>query len=120
MTAARRILAWARVQPGQVVFEQSGLHGGFIPMLANHGGERKLFTVRTNGTLQLGCFAEGFGSRQAELLRRLNAVGGHEFQMTSAEAGPELPLAVIAERSRLIRFLAAFEWFVGDATSLHA
>ena len=114
----RRILAWARVQPGRVVFGQSGLHGGFTPMLSDSAGEQQIFSVRTNGTVHLACLADGFSPRQTELLRRLNAVGGHEFQLTTAASGPEVPLAVIAERSRLIRFLAAFEWYVGETAGV--
>ena len=122
--AARRILDWARMHVTQIWWGKGQRTGSFVPTMHHDGTDHQLFAVYTYGTVEL--YFQWYQlkspfdaeAKRLELLRQLNAIDGVAIPTEAITRRPGMPLAVLAEKQRVLEFLSVFEWFIHEVQAL--
>ena len=119
MESARIISEWAKKRKLRSWWGSGKDNGSYFPTLDYQGGTTRIFSLWTYGEVEVQFQylknAPPFDSEElrVELCRRLNAVPGVRIPSDAIYRRPSFPLTVLADRSALDDFLAAFEWAIG-------
>jgi len=117
---ARRLLEWAVANVTRVWWGKGKRSGSFVPILNYNGQDHQLMAVWTNGGVEIYFqwyqYKPPFDSeeRRQELLSRLNAIEGVALPDDCITRRPGIPLAVLADETRLEQFLELFDWVVQE------
>jgi hypothetical protein len=117
---ARAILDWARPRSTRIWWGRGRTTGSFVPVVNVAGVDHQLFAVYSGGVVEIYFqwyvyrppFTEE--AKRRELLDRLNAIPGVSLPPDSITRRPSIPLAVLAEESRLVQFFDVFEWYLNE------
>jgi hypothetical protein len=119
VTVARRILEWARHHDLSVWWGQGKQDGSFFPSYYRTFGQHLLFSVWTYGSVELQFqhmkrppFSEA--EKRKELARRLSEIEGVSIPEAALTKRPTLKLSQLAGPGCLEKFLAAFDWMLGE------
>ncbi len=115
---ARAVLDWARPRTRRIWWGRGRTMGSFVPV-ANVGGvDHQLFAVYSGGVVEIYfqwyLYRPPFTdeAKRREMLDRLNAIPGVSLPADSITRRPSIPLATLAQGSRLTQFLEVFEWYL--------
>lgn len=119
-SAVRAILGWSDAEGLESGSWRTQRGCSFIPTLHHRGTKYYPISLRTSGHLILQMRSlvnkPPFASeeKQAELLRRLNAVPGVNIPEDRLRGMPSIPLALLASEDAMARLLDALGWLVGE------
>jgi hypothetical protein len=120
LQAARRIRSWATERNLETEWGRGATYGSFSPKSSRNGARCSMFSVSTDGLVQvaLGSMRQPpFDelSKRRELLDRLNANTGLTVRADDlANSWPTLPLHALTDQSVLARFLETWDWFLAE------
>jgi hypothetical protein len=120
VTAARRILEWARVRGLKVGWGKGRLDGSFTPE-AEHGVMLyKFIRVYTYGSVEI-LFEYLYDqppfddeSVRRELLRRLNEIPGTSISVAKITMRPTVSLGLLKEDAVIEQFLGTLDWIIEE------
>lgn len=113
---ARAIIDWARGRGLGLWWGEGLKDGSFYPMLELEDGQRWVFSVWTNGKVEIHLqslrhyrpFDEP--DMRRELLRRLNEILGVDLPLDAIDRRPRFPILALGESAKLQRFLSIMDW----------
>jgi len=120
-TIARALLEWAQRQRIPLRWGQGGTEGSFAPRLEHAGQSHQVFSVFSNGTLEIrfsymqwkAPFDEE--AKRLALRDRLNEVTGFHIQTDQVtNKRPWYYLSVLQDEADLKMFVAALDWFIRE------
>lgn len=120
VTAARKILAWAKERGLRIWWGEGTRTGSFVPMLDDKDQKHQLFAVTTYGRLEVYFqwyqYKAPFDSeaKRFELLSKLNAIDGIDFPPDAITRRPSFSLKVFEKKEQGDQMLAVFDWFLAE------
>jgi hypothetical protein len=120
VTAARRILEWARVRGLKVGWGKGRLDGSFTPEVEHGGMLYKFIRVYTYGSVEI-LFEYLYDqppfddeSVRRELLRRLNEIPGTSISVAKITMRPTVSLGLLKEDAVIEQFLGTLDWIIEE------
>lgn len=123
---AEKVLDWASRRALRTNWGRGVLYGTFSLVLVYQSKSSSLFTVWTEGNIQVGFgylqYRPPFGSetKRLELLQRLNSIPGVALPAESISKYPSFPLAALQGEAALQQFLHAFDWVIEEIKAHYA
>jgi hypothetical protein len=117
---ARRLMEWAVMRGLVIWFGQGKPDGSLVPILKWKGKNHFTFSVWTYGRIEIQfAYMQGripFGdlSRREDIRQRLNAVLPNPIPEDSLTRRPSITLLDLANKDRLAKFLAVFDWVLDE------
>jgi vacuolar-type H+-ATPase subunit F/Vma7 len=119
-TIARALLEWAQRQRIPIRWGKGGTVGSFAPRLEHAGHSHQVFSVFSDGSLEIrfsymqwkAPFDEE--AKRLALRDRLNEVTGFHIQTDQVTKRPWYYLSVLQDEADLKSFIAALDWFVRE------
>lgn len=120
---ARKILAWAKSKSLRIWFGKGKNHGSFVPVVDYNGNSCNVFSVWTNGYIEIQFqfysyrppFADE--SKRTELLQKLNSISGIDLPPDSIMRRPSFSPVILQDEDNLKQFFDTFEWFISEVKS---
>ena len=117
---AQAIRNWASDRGLRIDWGRGARFGSFMPKLHRDGRQHNMFSVSTNGEIQLSLGSmhqSPFASldKRRELVGRLTDIPGVELRVGNLSTSwPTMPLRVLGEGDCLNCFLEVWDWYVGE------
>ena len=123
---ARQILSWSGATGTRLDWGRGTTLGSFTPVLRHEKVDHFLFSVLTTG--QVETQFQYYRSRppftaeekRRELLERLNTIPGVAIPADAISRRPSFALSLLEPVASMSAFLATFEWFIREVTSVAA
>jgi hypothetical protein len=116
---ARRILEWSNARGLRIWWGQGRKDGSFFPGCDNKFGRNLLFSVWTNGSVEIQFqhmkyppFNED--RMRLDLARRLSAIEGLSILEDALKRRPSFKLSLLVQPGALDKFLAVFDWALSE------
>lgn len=122
--AARKILNWAADRGLWIWWGEGTRTGSFVPILDYKDQRHQLFAVATYGRLEVYFqwyqYKAPFDAeeKRLELLDKLNAIAGINFQPKMITRRPSISLKIFEDEERGDQLLRVFDWFIEEVKSL--
>src|SRR5690606_33659119 len=116
--AARKLYEWAGSKTDRFEWGQGPIQGSVSPVLDDHRGKQRLFTLYTHGSLHIpfGLMKKSipFSEREKreELLRRLNRIDGVFLPDDGTDGWPSMKISALSTERSLSQFTEAMDWAV--------
>lgn len=114
----KKIFAWVRDRNLTPSWGKGSKWGSFVPIFEHQGTRYQLFSVWTNGYIEVG-FQYLYSKppfddeeRILELWTRLNRIPDISFPQTAITRRPSFPITKLMTEANLQQFLTAFNWVI--------